>query len=311
MPIGLESHVSEDIAERHALMKGSDATSIAAFRAHGALVAFAHTESHGPAQQRAVKPDVTEVYNIHANLDPKLRVDMHLDPTAPLGRLGPFLRADDPGLVSDMAFLAIAEDLPAETDTYDLMLSEGARLFGSAGSDAHENTLPAPMADGERGDSYRRVMRWFANHLLVDEVTPARIKDAIRGGRGYVLFEAFGPAVGFDAHVTAGDKVYELGADVPLAAGPTISITPPRIEHLPPGVGAPLITTRLLLVDRPGGIEVARSDGGDPINHAVTRPGAYRVQVRITPRHLLPYLGAQAQLMREFTWILANPFYVK
>ena len=236
---------------------------------------------------------------------------MGLDPTAPLGRLGPFLRRDDPGLVPDMAFLAMHEDLRAETDAVDALLAEGTRIFGSAGTDAHQNTLPAPMADGERGDSYRRILRWFSNHLLVDEVTPQKIKQAIQAGRGYVLFEAYGPALGFDAHVeNAGGSDLELGSDVSLASSPTIVVQPPHVETAT-GVQAPVIRTRLLLIDRPGGTEVAGADGQQRIRHVVQKAGAYRVEVRITPHHLRPYLGMQTQLIREFTWILTNPFYVK
>ena len=35
------------------------------------------------------------------------------------------------------------------------------------------------MSDGERVDSYRRMMRWFSNWLLVTDVDPAGVKEAL------------------------------------------------------------------------------------------------------------------------------------
>lgn len=35
------------------------------------------------------------------------------------------------------------------------------------GNDCHRDTFPQLLPDGERIDSYRRMMLWFTNHLLV------------------------------------------------------------------------------------------------------------------------------------------------
>jgi hypothetical protein len=312
MPIGLESHVSDDIPTRHALMSGSDAQSYAAFRAHGALVSFAHTEAHPLDQLHLAKPDTVELYNIHANIDPKIRVVMNLDPTAPLGRLGPFFRQDDEALIPDLAFLAIYEDLPAEKNPYQQILAEGTRLYATAGTDAHQNTLPMAMSDGERGDSYRRMMRWFSNHLLVDEVTPQKLKAAIKAGRGYVLFEVFGPALGFDAHMESADALMaEMGDEVLLSGKPTLIVTPPHVD-LAPGQVAPDLTVRVIRADKPEGTLVATGDGKAALRYVPDRAGAYRVEVRIVPRHLGGYMGqSEKALMREFAWVEGNAFYVK
>ena len=51
--------------------------------------------------------------------------------------------------------------------------------------------------------------------------------------------------------------------------------------------------------------------GEDELHYMPDAEGAYRVEVRIVPRHLVPYLGsfaADAETPRA--WIYANPFYV-
>lgn len=311
MPLGLEEHVSEDIQARHDLMNGSDATAIAAFRAHGALVAFAHTESHPAEQLRMAKADCTEVYNLHANLDPRIREPMGLDPAGAILGLAPFLTPRDDGPTSDLAFLGFAETLPAEWGPYHTILSEGTRITGTAGTDAHENVFSGLMADGERGDSYRRMLRWFSNHILVDEITPAKVKAAIKGGRLFVVFEVFGGAKGFDVRAETKKGIAEIGDEVALADAPEIVVEAPRFD-LAPGQVAPVLRVKIVLADRPEGTEVASSDGAAPLRFKPTKPGAYRTEVRITPNHLIGYMGsAKPKLLREFAFILANPIYVK
>ena len=311
MPIGLEDHVAVEVEQRHALMNGTDAKSIAAFRSHGGLVAFAHTESKSLELLRAAKADAVEIYNLHANLDPKIRALMGMDPTAPLVRLRPFLQPQGDSPEPDLAFLALSEDLPAELSKFQTLLAEGARVTATAGSDAHENTLQEPMLDGERGDSYRRVLRWFSNHLLLKELSAGAVKEALLKGRAYVLFELLGPARGFDARLEAKGGVVEVGGEAKLSDAPTIVVDPPR-DEVAPGQLAPTLRVRIILADRAEGTEVASGDGTQPLRFAPTKPGAYRVEVRILPRHLQAYMGtAAAQLLREVPWIYTNPFYVR
>lgn len=311
MPIGLDEEVAPDAPTRHDIMNGTDAAAIASFRAHGALVAFAHTESKPADQLRAAKADATEVYNLHANLDPRLRELMGLDPAGAIVGLGPFLSPRDDGPVPDLAFLGFAETLPAEWGPYHTILSEGTRLTGTAGTDAHQNVFSGLMADGERGDSYRRMMRWFSNHLLLDELTPAKVKAAIKGGRLFVVFEVFGPARGFDVRTETKKGVAEIGDEVALADAPEIVVEAPRAD-LVAGQDAPALKVKIVLADRPEGTEVASGDGSAPLRFKPTKPGAYRVEVRVLPNHLVGYMGsAKAKLLREFAWVLANPIYVK
>jgi hypothetical protein len=62
-------------------------------------------------------------------------------------------------------------------------LGQTLRLTISAGTDAHQNVLPNKASDGERIDSYRRMIRWFNNRVRLDgELTPASGQGGAAGG---------------------------------------------------------------------------------------------------------------------------------
>jgi hypothetical protein len=305
MPIGLEHEVASDPAVRDSIMTGTDHTSSDVFRQNGALVLVAHGESHDIAQLRDINADGTEMYNLHANIDPKIR-SMYLgltgaDSVAPLTRLGDagFLMNRSDGPVSDLAFLAIFEENSKEMGLIEALWGEGRHLTGTIGSDAHENAVAVEMSDGERGDSYRRVLRWFSNHILTADVSPAGLKAAFKAGRAYGAFELFGTPSGFDYHAAAGG---EMGDTVQV--GSTLVVEAPKTTD-------PL-RVRLILVDASGSHEVASGDGRAPLNFVASAPGAYRAEIRITPNHIKPYMGfAASKLMKEFVWVYANPIYVQ
>ena len=62
-------------------------------------------------------------------------------------------------------------------DRYHTLLAEGMHLTGTGGCDAHEDAFPGPMPDGERGDSYRRMMHWHTHHLLVSTMDRAGVRS--------------------------------------------------------------------------------------------------------------------------------------
>ena len=55
---------------------------------------------------------------------------------------------------------------------------------------------------------------------------------------------------------------------------------------------------------------VAASAAGD-VSFTPTAAGAYRAEVRITPRHVQPYLPGLERLMREVPWVYSSPIYVR
>ncbi len=304
MPVGMERHVSDDIQMRHDIMNGTDLASVAAMRAAGAALMIAHGESHPIEQFRELSPEATEVYNLHANLDPKIRTLMGLDPLSAIAGLTQFLPGKEDAPIPDLALLGFVEDNAFELSRVDTLLAEGKHITGTFGADSHQNVLPSPLTDGDRGDSHRRVLRWFANHLLVPEVTPDAIKAALVGGRAYGVFHLLGDPIDFDFRAEEGARVAEMGDQVPVGA--TLVIDPPRVP-----AGAE-VTVRLLRVTSGGPVEVAAGDAITSLRYTATEAGAYRAEVHITPNHLTGYMGnRQAKLLHRFLWIFANAIYVR
>lgn len=314
MPIMLDQHVAGSIAERTALYNGDDAAAVAAFRAAGATVWIPHTEQRTTAELLALAPDGIEVYQLHANIDPDIRRD-HLGLPAS-GAITAVLQFADtnPGAPEpDLALLSfLLPNAPALT-RWDEVLATGARLAGSAGTDAHQNALPVMLRDGERGDSYRRMIRWFDNVALVaDPTNPEQIEAAVRGGRMFVTFEIMGTPVGFDARAVAGAMITELGGEVAATAGATLEVTLPTVHDLAATLPAPAIRGRILRITAAGVTEVA-AGAGPTLSAPLDQAGAYRVEVSITPHHLGPYLGnlGTGYADMEHPWIYASPIYVR
>jgi hypothetical protein len=197
------------------------------------------------------------------------------------------------------------------------------------------------MADGERGDSYERMLPWVTNVLLVrggdasedsaglaadhagaaDGAGDARravaVEEAVREGRFYVVIEAWGTPAGFDFRLEDEAGTTEMGSAVALAPGQRLVVEMPHVTGFAraagPGsadevAGAPVIRARLYRIG-PGGRRTIVAESSERIDVQVPGPGAYRVEVGIVPRHLEPWLGG-ADYLREVPWIYANPIRV-
>jgi len=318
MPVMLDRHVAGTVAERHALYNGEDATAVAAYHAAGGLAWIAHTESKSLELLRATVPDGIEVYNLHANIDPDIRKDfLGLDPGGAIGEAAEFADTNPGHPEPDLAFLAFVSPNQPSIDKWNTLLGEGRRLAATAGSDAHQNAIPIVFADGERGDSYRRVMRWFNNIVMVaDPKDPAQIEAAMKAGRMYTLFEVLGTPEGLDLRATGAGTPYELGDVVPLAEGAMLTIDLPSVRGLDPGLPTPTVRARVYRIETPTGIvtELGSKEGsGEQLTLVMDAPGAYRVELSIIPRHLGPYLGDLGSGLAEveLPWIYASPFYVQ
>jgi hypothetical protein len=311
MPVGLVRHpvdsTDRDVLAAAYRANGPDA--VARFREAGGLVFVAHTEGRELDELRALGMDGIEIYNIHANVDPDIRVEFLglgaadylmnvLAFTSPTSRLAP-----------DLAFLGFFEENQNDLDKWDTLLAEGYQVTGINGCDAHENTFPQRMRDGERVDSYRRMMRWATMHLRVPEATLAAQREALDAGRGYVAFEVFGTPVGFDFHAEeASGTTHEMGEFAP--PGTTLRVTRPSLSPDVPDAALALVSMRIVKSAAGGGVEVAQGTG-ETLEFVATEPGVYRAEVRIVPEHTRPYLGRLADtLIREHAWVYANPIYV-
>ena len=298
MPIMIDRHPSGTIEQRHDTYNAGDAATMELWRTLGGMGWYAHTEEKDLDLLRTTQPDGFEIYNLHFNV---------LEP----GNLQEVIQFSDTtvfGPEPDLAMLSFLSENESAISKWNTLLGEGGRFWGSGGTDAHQNVLPILLRDGERGDSYRRMIRWFSNVALVNDPTDhVQIEDAIRAGRFFVAFEIMGTPVGFDLEAEG----VEMGGDV--AVGTTITMTLPTVYEKSAELPEPVIRGRILRIDADGSANEVAEGTGPPISAEVTDGAvAYRAEVLITPLHWGPHLGnlGTAFAEREQVWIYSNPFYV-
>lgn len=307
MPVGLEGHVPGTLQERQAVYDDVSAAAIQKFKAQGAVAMVHHTEDWTVDQLTTLPLDGFEMYNLHANL---------MEPDAQSDAIGLLLKLSDPEAFpqSDLVLLAFFHESPVYLTTWGAVLASGARRVTTLATDCHRNAFPQLLPDGERVDGYRRLMQWFSNHLLVHPDSQGQwddvaLKDALRAGRLYGAFEVMGYPVGFDYRAEAGGVVHEMGEDASLANGPTLHVDVPHLQDLSAAVEAPKLVARILRAETTGWSLAAEGEGD--LAWTPTAPGAYRAEVRITPRHLRGYLASCSGLAdKDFPWVYANPIYV-
>lgn len=308
MPIGLQRHALEtaDAAARESAYHTDGPDGVSLFHEAGALVFVPHTEQRSLEYLRPLGADGLEIYNIHANVDLRIRpMWLGLGATDYVAELLKFVNASN-HLEPDLSFLAFFSENENDLRKWDTLLAEGRALTAIGGSDCHENSFPMLMPDGERGDSYRRMMRWFSNHLLVRDRSYDGQREALLAGRSYIAFEVFGSPVGFA--FTAIEPAGEMGDTVSLGA--TLHVLRPSLSSDVPFASAATMTLKVLRAESDGAVEVA-STAGESLSFTPTQAGAYRVEVHIVPEHARAYLGSEADtLIHDYIWIYSNPIFV-
>lgn len=301
MPVGLDRHVADSPAENDSIYNAYTAESMAASVAAGGFPLQAHTEGQTIEvllERQTWGQRGTEIFNLHAMVDPNKREDdLGLDGLAYLTQAGPFISGDSTA-EPDLVFLAFYEEQTVSLERWDA-LNAIAPSLGTGGTDAHENALPMLMSDGERVDSYRRMMAWFSNYLVVSETTPAGYQAALEAHQTYLVFDSLGIPTGFD--VAYGDVHYGTSAESP-AVGANLVVTCPTLASTSPRDGQlPEITATVF---RNGAIW--QSECG---TFAVTESGVYRVRIEILPHHLTGFLADQADiLVHAYPWVYSQAF---
>ena len=310
MPIMLERHVPGTVAERHDTYNADSLDAMNAFRTAGGLGWVAHTEQHDIAELRTVMPDGIELYNLHANIDPKIRGPyLNLDPDGAITAAIQFTDKQPGHPEPDLALLSFLEINQPAIDRWNQLLADGRHIPATAGSDAHENAIPITMADDERGDSYRRVLRWFANVALVPP--GGDVKSSLAAGRVFVVFELMGTPDGFDVRADTAAGAVEIGGQLTVADHGTFTVEVPVVRGLDPSLPPPEITASIVFVDASGAHEVATGPGPE-LSAPMSAPGAYRAVITIIPHHLGPYLGNLGTDYADAPkpWIYSSPIYV-
>ena len=218
-----------------------------------------------------------------------------MEPLSWVGDIEPFTNPDSTG-EPDLLVLGVLGHQPPTLTKWDALLQRGP-MVGVGGTDAHQNVMNLVLRDGERVDSYRRMIRWFSNVLLVDGDSPDDYEAALAAGRVFVAFEILGTPHGFDFHLTDGSgQIYEMGSDAPTG---TLGVTCPVLSPSSPrGTADPELQVRIL---KDG--ETWQTECGDYEVDA----GVYRVEIDVIPHHLEPFLGEDPEAwMRPFPWIYGN-----
>ncbi|HUT99924.1 MAG TPA: hypothetical protein VM425_00640 [Myxococcota bacterium] len=300
MPIGIEHHLGDTSQERKQAYGEVSLQAVRALQQAGALVFLQHTEGWEIETILDLPIDGIECYNLHQNLmdnwSAALELLLGMDsapenlPVMELGIIGIFQESEADMLRWSKALMH--KPLPAVLAT-----------------DAHRNVFDGASPDGERLDSFRRMMHWFSNYVLVPagELDDRVLKKAISDGRLYGCFDFLGYARGFDFYAQ-GDDIYEMGEQIPAGKTIDLHLVLPEVYKLDPDGPAPIIRGRILKAEDGDWQEVAA--GTDDLVYRAG-PGAYRAEVRIVPEHLRPWLGPHADdYIKEFPWIYSNPIYV-
>lgn len=308
--------IREDLPEAWG---SSTPENVQALRESGAAVWLAHTEERSLSELEALGLDGFEIYQLHANLDPGIREDyLGLEPYGYLEDVAPFFFPEPNGILdpphpdlAPLGFLELNEPSIVALETLGLT----QRLAVTGGTDAHQNVFPTDASDGERIDSYRRMLRWFNNRLLVaGELTPDSAREALLEGRNHIAFEVFGTPVGFDFTAEIDGSTYELGEELVLDRGiARLLVTLPQLDSRSPASETPPLVTGRLYRASEKGRELVEEWTDGPLDLSVTQPGVYRVEIWITPFHLRPYLGEVASDYegRQVLWIQSGAIFLR
>jgi len=311
MPIGIEHHTGDTPEARKAIygsakLEGETdnqarARCIDVLHEAGAKVFLQHTEGWDIETILELDIDGLENYNLHQNLMDNMGAAIELA----------FKLEMEPETLPEVEMLLITVFQESDKDLERWSKTLAVKPMPAiVATDAHRNTFDGITPDGERLDSFRRMMHWFSNYVLVPqgETDDLIIKNAIAKGRMYNSFDYLGYPVGFDFHAEIGETVYEMGDNVP-DGDITLKLTRPGIYKLNPNGPQPLFSTRILKADAEGTwTEVA---SGEADLSVTVGKGVYRAEVRMVPEHLRAWLGPEADTyMNEMIWIYSNPIYV-
>jgi hypothetical protein len=309
-PIGIKHHpVDGDRAARSAAYSDVSAEGVQRLRDAGAVPVVIHIEDRSDAWLDAVDLDLFETCNLHILLHPAIREVVGLEPNAAAAAFADWVGNPwDHSSAADLVFLEFHQRVDYYMDQWDRQL--GLRMMGGfAGNDVHQNVMAMEMADGERPDGYRRMMKWYVNHLLVDARTGDAARAALHARRLYEVFEVLGTPADFDFRADGPEgAAFEMGEVVP--AGTAVTLRAPVPGVLGGKAGDDLVRMVLIRATPEGAQTVY--DGPGPVEVANPAPGRYRLEVFLTPYHLEPWLKPTApQLLKEYPWVYSNPIEVR
>lgn len=309
MPLALNQHIEGEY--------DGSAAATTQVEAQNAVKWVAHTEERSVESLLALRLDGLEMYQLHANLDPDIRADyLGLESLSYLEEIQPFFFPTEEVIEPPHPDLSVLGFLLPNEPSIEKMEQVGmSQAIGiSGGTDAHQNVFPMDAPDGERIDSYRRMMRWFNTRIEVSQGASAReIIEALRARKTWISFEVLGTPEGFEAKLVDSSSEYPMGTELSLQAGQELQVTLPVLSALSPQdpSTAPNIEGRVYHFDGETRAEIHTWNSGTAIL-PVSEAGVYRVEVWIQPLHLRPYLGERADYAEKWMpWLYSGGFFIR
>ena len=314
--LGMERHVAADQTSREAVYSVDTAAAKTSLETNAnALVAIPHTESRDVLSLIALAPSAIEIYNLHANLDPKIRKKyLHRNPFDKVGVFINYLADPYKSLNPDYMFMDFLEYNDVYFQTWDALLSAGLSVTGLGGLDSHENIFSQKGADGQRLDHHRRMTRLMNNLVLTAHDDIDSVKAAIQAGKVYFTIEGLGTPVGLDFY---GELTSGLGTTT-VEMGGLLAITTetsslhfniPSVYSKFPGMDSdekPEIWAELIYVNGAGVESVVATSSGSSLSYSEPPVGNYRVQVKMKPHHLRGFLFNEDRADEIYIWIISN-----
>lgn len=322
----------------------------------GAVHSVVHSEGDDISPPRIIEAgfQAMEWTNLHAIFEAVLGGDVITGNPADvfnmIKRFEDFLLGKSGGPHADLIFLDFLPMMPLQGFEKWNEVQRTKPITGIIGTDAHRNVSIDPvcsgswqtyceilarlfpntltllisggsivLSDGDRVDSYARMMRWVENRVFVTELTIDGLRDALMEGRSYALFSVFGNPLGFVFDGRSGERYISMGEEV---SGPVVLRikSPERPEWMG---GAPFtevdarnamvrVVLKKIIPSESNPVDIVElNDLGESFEQIIEEPGSYYVEVWIRPFHLQNALAGHEDLAsREYLYLITNPIKV-
>lgn len=196
-----------------------------------------------------------------------------------------------------LAFIRLFSEPSEDINKWDT-LGQTRRFFAYAGTEASARAVPWSNYL-LRFPSYQKSFELFTNHILLNSELTGQLQNdrqkvfqALKQGSFYMSFDMIGNPKGFYAEVENGSRTYTLGSSFKLQPGAKLKVKlPHNIQDF-----------YEVVIYRNGAREETFNEPN--IEYAITQPGTYRVQVRISFYFPMP------DARKWVTWIYTNPFFI-
>ncbi|MBL7544680.1 MAG: hypothetical protein JNL11_12760 [Bdellovibrionaceae bacterium] len=198
---------------------------------------------------------------------------------------------------SALSFARLFNEPTDELNLFDSSQEYG-QFYGFSGAEASARAFP--VTDYLiKFPSYQKTFEIFSNHVLLkSELTgnaksdKFKILTALKNGNFYLAFDMLGDPKGFKCTIEDKSKSYLIGSKVKLSKNLKLKISLPQTPNY----------FFEVVIYRNGSRFETINDSLAEV--AITDPGVYRIQVRVSPYFPLP------DATKWITWIYTNPFFV-